>query len=611
MQRVSQMLFYRQAQNSITRLNEGIFKLNEQAASGKRINSPSDDPVGSITAQIANRRILEIGQYDRGVDHAKSWLMQAESNMQSIQDQLTRAKELAEQMATGTYNSTQRASVATEIDNIISQLVVLANVEVGDSYIFSGTRSNQQAASQSLQADGAAVASGGNTGDATFYGQGDYTGVLSRTISLTVDAAYAGGIPSAANPMNVDVSYVDDYGRTITHTVTLSGTGSGAGVYVGDGIQIYAEDMSYSANDTYTLNVGRQRGNEEELDVNLSWSNRMRYNYTLDQIYGQEGYSDGDWGNILDMLTDWKEALLNDDLEQDYFVAIGAAYNNPSTSAELQVSGDSTDLRSRDLEFNVGGPIQSQADDADLANYRNFQVDAAYGGGVPSADNPMDLDYEYWNGAAWVPQTVTVTDPGHDNAVTLAGGVDIYVANASYSASDGPWQLTPVYPEGTEPTAANPLTMTYTYTDDSGVRQYATVTFTGTGTANAQTLDPPGEVTLTLKEGSTFDDFDSFNLTLEQYGQGQKKSQEMLPKLENTSSALLKYIADAGARLNRLEVRSTLLENDTLRLYDRLSAVEDVDATEVVTNLETYELMYQAALKATSAITSRTLADYL
>ena len=611
MQRVSQMLFYRQAQNSIMRLNEGIFKLNEQAASGKRINSPSDDPVGSITAQIANRRILEIEQYDRGVDHANSWLMQAESNMQDMQDQLTRAKELAEQMATGTYSSEQRASVATEIENIISQLIVLANVEVGDSYIFSGTRGNLQAASQNLRADGAAEAHGGNSGSGVLYAKGDYTGNMSRTISLTVDGAYAGGVPAAANPMDVDVSYVDDYGRTITHTVTLTGTGSGAAVYVGDGIQVYAESLAYAADDQFTLNVGRQQGNQEELDVNLSWSNSMRYNYTLDQLYGQEGYLSGEWSNILDMLTDWKEALLNDDFEQDYFKAVGATYNNPSTSAELQVSGDFTDLNGRDLEFNVGGPIQSQSADADLSDYRNFQVDAAYAGGVPSADNPMDLDYEYWNGVAWVPQTATVTGTGYDDAVALAGGVEIYVADASYTAGDGPFQLTPVYPENTEPSAANPMTMTYTYTDDAGVRRYASVTFTGTGAANSQTLDPPGDVTLALKQGSTFDDFDAFTLTLEQYGQGQKKSQEMLPELENSTATLLKYIADAGARLNRLEVRTKLLEDDSLRLYDRLSDVEDAEVTEVITNLETYELMYQAALQATAAITSRTLADYL
>lgn len=611
MQRVSQMLFYRQAQNNLTRLNEWQFRLNQQVASGKKINSPSDDPVNSITAQIANRRIEEINQYERGVDHANSWLMQAESNMQSMQDQLTRAKELAEQMSTGTYSSEQRASVATEIDNIISQLVVLANVEVGDSYIFSGTRSNLQAASQNLLAQGAAEAHGGNSGSGVLYGQGDYTGLMSRTISLTVDTGYAGGVPTAANPMDVDVSYVDDFGRTITHSVTITETGSGASAYVGDGIQIHAESLTYAADDQFTLKVGRQQGNQQELAVNLSWSNRMRYNYTLDEIYGQEGYSGGEWNNILDMLTDWKEALLKDNYDQTSFEAVGATYNNPAGSAELQISGEFSDLNGRDFAFNVGGPIQSQSDDADLVNYRNFQVDGAFGGGVPSADNPMDLDYEYFNGTVWVPQTATVTGAGYDDAVALVGGVEIYVANASYTAGGGPFQLTPVYPEGTEPSAANPMTMTYTYTDNSGIRQYASVTFTGTGDANAQTLDPPGEASLTLKEGSTFDDFDSFTLTLEQYGQGQKKSQEMLPKLENSTAALLKYIADAGARLNRLEVRSTLLEDDTLRLYDRLSAVEDTDATLVVTELETYKIMYQAALKATAAITSRTLADYL
>ena len=151
------------------------------------------------------------------------------------------------------------------------------------------------------------------------------------------------------------------------------------------------------------------------------------------------------WSNILDIMGDWINYMGWDEMNRESYDAIPATYNNPSSTGSLSVAGieDYTAMADLDLEFNVGGPIQSQADDADLADYRNFQVDAAYTGGTPAAGNTMTLNYEYWNGAAWVPQNVVVSGTGHDNQVTLAGGVDIYVAKNGYSASDGPYELTP------------------------------------------------------------------------------------------------------------------------------------------------------------------------
>ncbi len=611
MLRVSERNFYRQVEMELGRQQNSMFVANQMISSGKAVNQPSDNSLRSILAQHSHRQLEQVKQYNDCVDHAQSWIKQSDSKMNSMVEIFGRFKELANQMSTGTYSGEQREAISKEAQNLIDQLVTLANAELNGQHIFSGSRVDHPALQLTPETENPAVPDSTNTGTGGFYGQGTYRGRLSRKITLTVDAGYAGGVPSAANPMDVNVSYVDDFGRTITRQVTLSGTGSGNAVDIGDGVQVYAQNLSYSAGDSYTLMVGRHLGNEELLSVNLSWSNRMTYNYTMDRLFGSEGYSGGKWNNVMDMLVNWKDYLAWDSQEQDYFSAVPATYNNPTTNADLQVSGDWTTLKQMGFEFNVGGPVQSQSDDADLANYRNFQVDAAYAGGVPSATNPMTLHYEYYNGAVWVAQTVTITGVGHDNQFTLTGGVEIYLANASYSASDGPFQLTPVYSEGTTPSAANPLTMTYTYRDTDGTRRYQTVTFTGTGSANSQTLDPPGDITLTLGEDSTFDDFDAWDLSLEQYNQGQTKSQELLPDIVTITNRLLQYVADDGARLNRLETRKKLLEDDSLRLFDRLKVSEDTDISDVITKLKTLETQYQATLQATASISSRSLADYL
>ena len=192
--------------------------------------------------------------------------------------------------------------------------------------------------------------------------------------------------------MPVTVSYVDDFGRTVSFSSTISGSGSGNSIDVGDGVQIYAEARNYRGGDTFTVEVGRNQGNEEALDVNLSWDNRMRYNYTMNQLFSAEGNIDGEWGNLLDTLVDWYDALLKDSQEQDYFETVPAVTNNPGSSADLNVSGDWDLLSSRDLKFQVGGPFQFLNDatsDATVSDrqYQFYLEDNTYSG-QPSDGQP-------------------------------------------------------------------------------------------------------------------------------------------------------------------------------------------------------------------------------
>lgn len=611
MLRVTQGIYYRQTSKDLVKLQADQYLVRQKISTGKAVITPSDDPISSLKAQYTNRQLDEATQYTKTVDHVRTWLNQSNAQMSSILDQLTTVQGLAEQMATGTYDADQRENASSQATNILEQLVTLCNAEVNGRYIFSGTRETQAAVNATLTADNPAVADSANTGNGSFYGQGTYTGRLSRNITLTVDAAYAGGIPSAANPMEVNVSYVDDYGRSITHQVTLTGGGSSNPVDIGDGIELFCDELSYTAGDSFTLTVGRNRGNEEDISSNLSWDNRMVYNYTMDELFRSEGYTGGKFQNVLDLICDWKDYLNWDDQDQSAYGAIPATWNNPSSTAQLDISGDWNELNRAGLEFHVGSAVQSLSDDADLSNYRNFQLDAGYAGGAPSAANPMTLNYEYWNGATWTNQSVNITGTGQENSFTLVGGVDIFMVNSDFSASDGPFDLTPVYSEDTEPSVANPLTMTYTYGMENGVRQYATVTFTGTGSANSQTIDPPGDMTLTLASGSTFDDADSWTFSMEQYNQGQTKSQELLDELDDVTSNLLKYMADNGAKINRMDVREQLLGDDALRMNDRLAVYEDADIVTLNEDLSILETMYEAALQATALVSAVTLADYL
>ena len=83
-------------QNTQSRLME----LNMQASSQKRINKPSDDPVG--TARVLNYRssLSAIEQYRSNIDTAKGWLNLADESMLQSSAILTKLKGLAELLET-------------------------------------------------------------------------------------------------------------------------------------------------------------------------------------------------------------------------------------------------------------------------------------------------------------------------------------------------------------------------------------------------------------------------------------------------------------------------------------------------------------------------------
>ena len=1037
--RVTMQAFYNQTMRYLTWRQTEIFRYNQQLSSGQRINSPSDDPVGSITTQFAQRGLSEVAQYASNLDSARDWLQSSESNIRSMDDIMAQVKERAEQMSTGTYTGAQRGAIAVDAQNFLETLMSLANAKLAGEYLFSGSRSDLAAVSSQLIAQnpavlvgagaeghdvqagmvatssgvalsltrlslssnaivaanppntlganlipplnfdawqsqsspgasslsslvsaqsvasatssvsnrvgetlswmgdsvagvqtyrthatlditgpcsitidgdayatllnppdgarelvndinanlavedyyavldspgvirilakdtagameivdvggsgvtidqdttlqelvddinlglqaqgairldtaglpdpanathnvtlgsydwtweeivgnpatvpatsrayadalaahindntsefkaevvaqgntavvqvtaltsgaagnvaltvngGASVASGELYGglDATqpggqgkIFGTGEYTGTLSRVITLDV----TGVDNSTGQATDISYSYVDDLGRTITGQVEMPGFGTGNAVDLGDGVKIYLGNTSFVAGESYTLTIGRHTGNQEDLYVNLSRENRMSYNFTLDDLFGQEGYDstlirDGEgnlveagWQNSLDLIAQWTQALALDNTERAYFSALADTDNHASTSAELQVSGDYQELASRKISFYTGYPIQALSPDMDLSFYSDFTVTAV------NPDGSIDVDYTYDDGGGPVVYSTTFPGTGEGNSIYLEppeAGVQVYMVEATYYVGDTFGPVNNVFPEGTEPSASNPLTITYTFVDDNNQRQYHTLTMTGTGEANsvelggmerfsevistasadsptsaagvrgnfqlwvydgnsrwavdvnnilatdtmdqiagkinaaidaARTADPtfPADYpaasvtqdqqlrilgsdtvdftfsnqtnnvltdlgfdttfTLTLAQGSTLGSYDQFDLTLEQYGQGQVTSQEMLWRLEGMMSDLLNYSADAGSRLNRLDVRDTLLDDDYLRLNDRLEAFLDTRAEEAIVNLQTYETLYQATLKSTAMISSRTLADYL
>ena len=138
--RIATSTLFDSLERRIQQLTEGLNTVNEKLSSQKKINRPSDDPLGAASA-IGYRNLLsQVDQYGRNLNTGKSWMDSSETALSLSQDVVIRAKEIAVQMANGTQSAATRSNMATEVGHLLDQAISLGNTQVGGKYIFAGYR---------------------------------------------------------------------------------------------------------------------------------------------------------------------------------------------------------------------------------------------------------------------------------------------------------------------------------------------------------------------------------------------------------------------------------------------------------------------------------------
>jgi flagellar hook-associated protein 3 FlgL len=111
----------------------------QQISSGQRVSVPSDDPAAAAMLVRNAGQTAAADQFLRSINSVQGEMQNADSAMNSVVTALQRAISLGVEGANGTLNNSDRASIASEVQGIQSQLVSLANLSYQGSYIFAGT----------------------------------------------------------------------------------------------------------------------------------------------------------------------------------------------------------------------------------------------------------------------------------------------------------------------------------------------------------------------------------------------------------------------------------------------------------------------------------------
>ena len=109
--------------SSYNKLSDSTRKLS----SGLRVDTAADDAAGLAIRELMRSDIAALNQGVRNANDGISLIQTADGALSVIDEKLIRMKELAEQAATGTYDSTQRLLIDSEYQQMASEITRIAN----------------------------------------------------------------------------------------------------------------------------------------------------------------------------------------------------------------------------------------------------------------------------------------------------------------------------------------------------------------------------------------------------------------------------------------------------------------------------------------------------
>ncbi|WP_028593796.1 flagellar hook-associated protein FlgL [Paenibacillus assamensis] len=118
-------------------------KYQEQLMTNRRLNRPSDDPVGVASALHYRAEISATTQFTDNVQDADSFMKYTDEVLGEATQVIQKLAELAVQGSSETVPKDARENIAREVEQLYEHLVSLGNSQFKGKYIFNGQRIDQ------------------------------------------------------------------------------------------------------------------------------------------------------------------------------------------------------------------------------------------------------------------------------------------------------------------------------------------------------------------------------------------------------------------------------------------------------------------------------------
>jgi flagellar hook-associated protein 3 FlgL len=130
-----------QNMDSVGAMSKRMAQLQEQISSGKAIQRASEDPGGTRAVMTLRAEQTRMSQYAENIDNGLLRLNATRTQVDSINDQLLKARDLVIQGQASNSTASTRSALAAQIDVIASSLQVAANSDFAGRALFTGATS--------------------------------------------------------------------------------------------------------------------------------------------------------------------------------------------------------------------------------------------------------------------------------------------------------------------------------------------------------------------------------------------------------------------------------------------------------------------------------------
>ncbi len=621
--------------SSVTRL----LWLQNQMSTGRRINRPSDDPIG-LTRDLSYRTTIStIEQYQGNISAATTQMNTVEQSLGSVSSLLISARELAVALADGTYDATARQGAAIEARTLFEQMLQAGNMQSEGRYLFSGHLTRNQA----FLASSSGVTFQGDRG--IIYSQVETSSQVA--INLIGSDVLIGNIRTLGEGF--------DLNRGVTDGLLLADLHQGAGVNLGLGAIRFVDNnvaTSVAVDISAATNVGDVisaintqliAGGMNGVTAQISPDGQSLRLVAQDNglISAATRISDLNGGAAVDLVPGTFHVRTDDgsvDVEIDISGAatIGAAitaFNTQMSAAgvnnvTLDINATQTGLRIIDAN---AGPLglkvedsagESTAHDLGLIGYVN---DELIGGDL----DPQRVITVTENGPGetlaldlGILGSFTRTKDGQDLDPILSTTTALAELNNAQGITLGSIRLSQgdeyrIVSLATATTVADVLTAI----NNSGLDVQASLNASGRGIQVVPTVDDR-TLTITNVSGTGGADLLGIEGSPDLLGSMmllisalETNDQDMVGGLigaiEKATDHILDFRAAVGANIRRMDSTSIRLTDLSLSVSRLLAEVEDADIIKVTTELATQQNVYQSALNAVARVLQPSLVDFV
>lgn len=169
--------------NNINTNLQKLGKYQNQMTSGAIISKPSDNPIAMARLLNTKSALKAREQFVRNMEDAVGWLDTADGALNSANEVLQRARDLAMTGSTATTPDESMAALAAEVNDLVGDLLQIANTNYAGRYIFGGGKS-------AAAPFAAVTAEGGRITAVEFIGT-DFAGLTAGEVSQQLNRIYS------------------------------------------------------------------------------------------------------------------------------------------------------------------------------------------------------------------------------------------------------------------------------------------------------------------------------------------------------------------------------------------------------------------------------------